>query len=77
MPEDNQTTNIKTVLQIDNELIENVTGLIKSGAEKSVLNLFADLHSADIAEIINHIDVESAKKRIFCVGYGNCCVIIT
>ena len=61
MQEENQATNIRAVLQIDNELIDNITGLIKSGAEKSLLNLFADLHSADIAEIINHIDLDSAK----------------
>lgn len=61
MPEENQATNIRAVLQIDNELIDNITELIKSGAEKSLLNLFADLHSADIAEIINHIDLDSAK----------------
>lgn len=61
MAEENEITNIRTVLQIDNELIDSITSLIRSGAEKSVLNIFADLHPADIAEIINHIDLESAK----------------
>ncbi|MDX1699285.1 MAG: magnesium transporter [Melioribacteraceae bacterium] len=61
MSEENELTNIRTVLQIDNELIDNITTLIKSGAEKSLLNIFADLHPADIAEIINHIDRESGK----------------
>jgi len=61
MSEENKITNIRTVLQIDNELIESITTLIKNDAEKSLLNIFADLHPADIAEIINHIDLESAK----------------
>jgi len=61
MAEENEITNIRTVLQIDNELIDSITTLIKSGAEKSLLNIFADLHPADIAEIINHIDLDSAK----------------
>ena len=61
MPEENEIKNIRTILQIDNELLENITLLIKNGAEKSLLNIFADLHPADTAEIINHIDFESAK----------------
>ena len=61
MIEENEIKNIRTILQIDNELLENITALIKNGAEKSLLNIFADLHPADIAEIINHIDLESAQ----------------
>jgi len=61
MPEENEVKNIRTILQIDNELIENITDLIESDAQKSLLNIFADLHPADIAEIINHIDLDSAK----------------
>jgi len=61
MADENEIKNVRTVLQIDNELIEIITSLIKGGAEKSLLNIFADLHPADIAEIINHIDLESAK----------------
>lgn len=61
MIEENEIKNIRTILQIDNELLENITALIKNGAEKSLLNIFADLHPADIAEIINHIDLDSAR----------------
>jgi magnesium transporter len=61
MSDENEIKNIRTVLQIDNELIESITSLIKNGAEKSLLNIFADLHPADIAEIINHVDLDSAK----------------
>ena len=61
MAEENEIKNIRTVLQIDNELIDNITSLVKSGAEKSLLNILADLHPADIGEIINHTDIETAK----------------
>jgi magnesium transporter len=61
MQEDNKIANVRTILQIDNELIENITDLIQENAEKSLLNIFADLHPADIAGIINHIDLDSAK----------------
>lgn len=61
MIEENEIKNIRTILQIDNELLEYITNLVKNGAEKSLLNIFADLHPADIAEIINHIDLDSSK----------------
>ena len=61
MTEENEVKNIRTILQIDNELLENITTLIKNGAERSLLNIFTDLHPADIAEIINHIDLDSAR----------------
>lgn len=61
MAEENEIKNIRTILQIDNELIDNITSLIKTGADKSLLNILTDLHPADIGEIINHIDLENAK----------------
>ncbi|MEE9430443.1 MAG: magnesium transporter [Melioribacteraceae bacterium] len=61
MPVDKEKKIAKTVLQVDNELLENINSLIENNAEKSLLNIFADLHSADIAEIINHLNVDEAK----------------
>ncbi|MCB0742586.1 MAG: magnesium transporter [Ignavibacteriae bacterium] len=61
MPLENEISNTRTVLQIDNEILDNITGLIELQAEKSLLNIFADLHSADIAEILNHLDSENSK----------------
>jgi len=61
MSTENNISTPKTILQVDNELIESITNLIESNAEKSLLNIFADLHPADIAEIINHLKVENAE----------------
>ncbi len=61
MSVDNEISNVRTVLQIDNELLNNITNLIEDNAEKSLLNIFADLHPADIAEIINHLSFDNAK----------------
>ncbi len=58
---ENNISSPKTILQVDNELINNITNLIEGNADKSLLNIFADLHPADIAEIINHLNVENAK----------------
>ncbi|MCP5061893.1 MAG: magnesium transporter [Ignavibacteriae bacterium] len=60
MSADKEKNIIKNVLQVDNELLDNITTLIESNAEKSLLNIFADLHPADIAEIINHLNVDDA-----------------
>ncbi|PID58979.1 MAG: magnesium transporter [Ignavibacteriae bacterium] len=64
MQETNEIKNTRNVVQIDNELIENISKLIKTGADKSVLNVLTGLHPADIAEILNHLELEYAK-RIF------------
>ncbi len=61
MSAENNISSPKTILQVDNELINNITNLIEGNADKSLLNIFADLHPADIAEIINHLNVENAK----------------
>lgn len=61
MTPEKEMGNIKTVLQIDNELLKNISELIESGSEKSLLNIFADLHPADIAEIINHLNFDEAE----------------
>lgn len=60
MSADKEKNIIKNVLQVDNELLDNITTLIESNAEKSLLNIFADLHPADIAEIINHLNLDDA-----------------
>ncbi len=58
---ENNISSPKTILHVDNELINNIINLIESNADKSLLNIFADLHPADIAEIINHLNIENAK----------------
>ncbi len=61
MTAENNISSPKTLLQVDNELITSITNLIEGNAAKSLLNIFADLHPADIAEIINHLKVDDAK----------------
>jgi len=61
MSVNNEISNVRIALQIDNELLGNIIILIESNADKSLLNIFADLHPADIAEIINHLDLDNAK----------------
>ena len=52
---------VKDVIQVDSELLDNITHLIKDKASESLLNIFTDLHNADIAEIINHLNFENAE----------------
>ena len=53
--------NVKDVIQIDSELLNNISELIEQEASAAILTIVADLHSADIAEIINHLNVDEAK----------------
>jgi magnesium transporter len=60
MTEQTQNNPVKEIIKIDSELLENISHLIQTHAEKSILNIFADLHSADIGEILNHLRLEDA-----------------
>lgn len=58
----NSTENkeIRDLSKFDSEIYENISTLIENEADKSLINLLADLHSADIGEIINHLDFDDA-----------------
>ena len=61
MEENRENIEVKDVIKVDNELLDNISHLIKEKSSESLLNLFVDLHSADIAEIINHLNYENAE----------------
>ncbi|MDX1439004.1 MAG: magnesium transporter [Rubricoccaceae bacterium] len=47
---------------VDEELVENVEVLIEDGQKGMVLNIVAELHPADIAQLIQHLPAESSEK---------------
>lgn len=49
------------LLEDDPEIIDNIKVLIEEEATQSLLTIFKDIHPADIAEIINHLDKEKAR----------------
>jgi len=51
---------IRDLSKFDSEIYENISTLIENEADKSLVNLLADLHPADIGEIINHLDFDDA-----------------
>jgi len=61
MEDRNEHIEVKDVIKIDNELLDNISSLIDEKSSASLLNILTDIHSADIAEIINHLKVEDAK----------------
>lgn len=61
MEEIKEKIEVKDVIQIDNELLDNISELVKEKSSSSLLNLFEDLHPADIAEIINRSSINNAK----------------
>lgn len=57
---DENKLNVKDVIQIDEELLDNISDLVASRSSQSLLNIFMDIHPADIAEIINHVNTDDA-----------------
>jgi magnesium transporter len=49
------------LLDEDPEIVDNIRVLIEEQASQSLLGIFKDIHPADIAEIINHLNVDDAK----------------
>lgn len=61
MEETKDKIEVKEVIQVDNELLDNISELVKDKSSSALLNIFTDIHSADIAEIINHTSTSNAK----------------
>jgi len=60
MTNEKTNINVKDLIQVDSELLDNISGLINEHADSSILAIIANLHSADIAEIINHLKYNEA-----------------
>lgn len=61
MSEERKNISLRDMLQVDGEILENISSLAKDGAVEMLTNIIADLHAADIAEIINHLHIDEAK----------------
>ncbi|MBM4176598.1 MAG: magnesium transporter [Ignavibacteria bacterium] len=57
----NNNLQVQDIVQADEELLEDISKLIEFEDKNSLLTIIADLHHADIAEIINHLNVDDAK----------------
>jgi len=52
---------LKDLIQEDPEILDDIKALIEDEVGQSLLAILADFHPADIAEIINHLNVEQAS----------------
>ena len=50
------------IIEMDAELIEDITAIIESGEQGMVLNILADLHPADLAQVLTHLRIENAQQ---------------
>jgi len=50
------------VLDMDSELVSDISTLIESGQRGMVMNILADLHPADLASIVSHINQDLAEQ---------------
>ncbi|MCH8121821.1 MAG: magnesium transporter [Bacteroidetes bacterium] len=50
------------IIEMDAELIDDITALVESGEQGMVLNILADLHPADLAQVLTHLRIENAQQ---------------
>jgi magnesium transporter len=48
-------------IDLDAELVEDISSLIGSGEQGMVMNIVADLHPADLSQLVTHIPIEDAR----------------
>ncbi|GMQ81921.1 MAG: magnesium transporter [Rhodothermia bacterium] len=60
---DSETTSRSgPMIEVDTELMQDITALIESQEEGMVLNILADLHAADLAQVLTHLHIENARQ---------------
>ncbi len=52
----------RRLLEVDSELVSNIVALVESDQRGMVLNILADLYPADIAALLEHLPIDSAKR---------------
>ncbi len=48
-------------LEVDDQLVADISALLQSDERGMLMNLIADLHPADLANLISHLDLEDAQ----------------
>jgi len=51
-------------IEVDEELVRNVAALVEADARGMVLNLVADLRSADLARLVSHLPLGDARQLV-------------
>jgi len=60
-PKEQENSRPGSVLDLDSELVEDIDALVDSGQRMMVMNIVADLHPADVAQILTHLPRKEAK----------------
>ncbi len=77
MTREEHISQTRDVIRIDKELLENVSLLIEEQDSGSLLNIITDLHPADIAEVINHLDYDDAEYLFHLLDNDTAAEVIT
>ena len=49
------------VLDVDHQLVEDITALVEADEQGMVRNLLSDLHGADLAQLLTHVPITTAR----------------
>ena len=52
-------------LEVDEQLVEDISSLLDAGQQGMVLNLVADLHPADLARLLTHLSRDEAEQLFY------------
>ena len=50
------------IIEMDAELIEDISALIVEGQQGMVLNILSDLHPSDLAQVVSHLPIGEARQ---------------
>ncbi len=52
------------IIEVDAELVDDISSLIETGQQGMVLNILTDLHPADLASIVAHLSKDLARQAV-------------
>jgi len=57
-----EQTRLVGIIDVDSELVDDISSLIESDQKGMVLNILTDLHKADLASIVSHLSKDLARS---------------
>jgi len=57
-----ETDRVNVILELDAQLVDDISTLIDSNQQGMVMNILTDLHPADLASLLTHLSKDEAQK---------------
>lgn len=77
MSEELENKDVRDLSKFDSEIYDNISTLIENEENTNLITLLTDLHSADLGEIINHLDFDDAVYLFKLLNHGTAGEVLT